>query len=268
GEDAASLGAGELGEQMGRSAEAVEAEMGATAGSAIGAITDEARAKKGRQLLGGRTDRERKAKASVCDDLLGIAPVDRVASEESVLAEVLLTGAAIAAESAGPGEPGDTHPVARPIAGDRRPDLGDRADDLVAGRDGVVDVGQLAVQEVQIGAADAAGLYRDADLVLAGRLQRNLFQAKRRAGGRESHRFHIGLKSPAARCSAPSLCRALQAGFRRPKSLPAILWAASRITACDPAAQRRLWAAQALAFPRRLPCLHQEPGRTGPRLRR
>src|SRR5581483_7649345 len=186
GEDAAALGTGYLSEQVCSRTKTVEAEIRAAAGGPVGAIADEARAKERRQLRGRRIERQREAKASIRDDLLRIAPIDRVAGEAGILTEVLLAGTAMAAESAGLREPGDTHPLAAAKASDRRARLGHPPHDLVAGSDGIVDAGQLAIEEVQVGAAHAAGLYPDADLVLTDRPQRNLVEPKRRARGRES----------------------------------------------------------------------------------
>ena len=46
------------------------------------------------------------------------------------------------------------------------------------------------VQKMQVRPADTTGLDRDADLVLAYGRQRDLFEVKRSARGRKSHRFH------------------------------------------------------------------------------
>ena len=63
-------------------------------------------------------------------------------------------------------EPGDADPFADGEALDAGAELLDDADDLVAGNDRQPLVRQLAVDDMQIGAADAAGL--DADQHLAG----------------------------------------------------------------------------------------------------
>src|SRR6185437_7410658 len=173
-----------------RGAKAVEAEVRAHAGRAVCTVADQPRAKEWRKLRGGSVVGQRQAETSVRQHLFCIAAVDGVAGEARVLAQVFLTGLAVAAETAGVRQPGDSDAVAHAEARDRRADLADAAHDLVTGDDGIVDVGQLSVQKVQVRTTDAAGLDGNAYLVLAGRRQRNLIHAQTRARSQESHGFH------------------------------------------------------------------------------
>src|SRR5439155_15793183 len=83
----------------------------------------------------------------------GEAAVALVAGEAREVAEVLAPRAAIAALAAGPAEPGDADPVAR---GEALSPLHHAPDDLVPWHERQVRLGQLAVDHVQVGPADAA----------------------------------------------------------------------------------------------------------------
>src|SRR6185437_4953719 len=110
----------------------------------------------------------------------------------------------VAAKATGLRQPGDPDPVARVKVADRLAGRGDDPDDLVAGGYGIVDVRQLAIEKMEVRAADAAGLDGDAHLVPAKGLERDLLHLQRGAGSRQAHRFQggcssfIGPKSPAA----------------------------------------------------------------------
>jgi len=54
-------------------------------------------------------------------------------------------------------------------------------------------VTQLAVEDMQIGAADAAGAHREQELIGSGAWSRHFAQAQRRALGMEKHRLHGSL---------------------------------------------------------------------------
>ena len=93
-----------------------------------------------------------------------VAAVAVVAGEHGIVAEVLAAVAAIGTVAAGAPEPGNADASADREALDLRPQPRDPADDLVAGHDRRPDVGQLAVDDMQIGATDAAGLDPDQQL--------------------------------------------------------------------------------------------------------
>ena len=81
-----------------------------------------------------------------------------------MVAEVLPAAAAIFAHPAGPAEPRHADPVADLETIDIGARLDDGADDLVAGDQRQFRLGQLAVDDMQIGAADPAGMNLDQQL--------------------------------------------------------------------------------------------------------
>src|SRR5580658_6365453 len=98
----------------------------------------------------------------------GVAAVARKAGKERRVAQVLAPAPAIGAMPAGMAEPG--HADAR--AGRERDPFArslDPAYDLMPRNDRQLGVGQLAVDDMQIGAADAAGLDAQPNLPRPGR---------------------------------------------------------------------------------------------------
>ena len=146
-----------LGDDVRRRAEAVDAEPLGVARHAQAAVADQPGAQQRRRLGVAVAAGERKAVAGVGDRVLGVAAVDLVAGEAGVRAQVLLARPAVAASAAGPAEPGHADPLARAREPRRpRPRADDVADDLVAGNDRQLRLRQLAVDDVQVGAADGA----------------------------------------------------------------------------------------------------------------
>ena len=84
--------------------------------------------------------------------------------KQGALAEVLAARAAVAALAAGPAQPRDPDPVAGREALRPLPRLDHLADDLVAEDQRQLRLGELAVDDVQVGAADAAGDHPDESL--------------------------------------------------------------------------------------------------------
>jgi hypothetical protein len=161
-------------------------------------ITDQPGAQQGRDMHVVEGSGQRKAVALVGDRLLGEAAVDVVPGESRGVAEVLAPAATVRAVPAGPREPGDSHPVA-----DGRPRrrasavpgmwaLGDdRAHDLVSEDERELGLGQLAVDDVQVGAADPAGL--DCEQQLPGSRDRfgQLGERQRLARPLQHHGLHF-----------------------------------------------------------------------------
>ena len=106
GMDALALVAGDLRDDVGGGAEAVEAERLAVAGHAVGAVADEAGAEQRRGFGVAVFLRQAEAVAPVGDDIFGIAAVDVAAGEVRRVAEILHARQAEAAVAAGPAEPG------------------------------------------------------------------------------------------------------------------------------------------------------------------
>ncbi len=123
-EHAAALGTRDLRDDVGGGAEPVQSEPLGIPRHAERAVADQAAAEE-RCERGGVTLGEREAEALVGDDPFGVAAVDVVAGEASLLAEVFAAAQAVAAAAAGPAEP--RHPEAPPVGCD--------PDDLVAGHE-------------------------------------------------------------------------------------------------------------------------------------
>src|SRR4029453_15296846 len=104
--------------------------------------------------LAGVPRRHHKAVPRIGQRLLGEAAVDGVAREAGPVAEVLAAAGAEAAPPAGPAEPGNAHPLAWGEAGDTAAKLQHRPDDLVAEDQRELGLGELAADDMQVGAAD------------------------------------------------------------------------------------------------------------------
>src|SRR5207248_8189452 len=152
----------------------VYADALALAGEPQGAVADQPGAEQRRRLDIAECGRDRKAVALVGDGQLGIAPIDLIAGEAGLIAEVLISAPAVFTSPASPAEPGHPDPVADLEAVDPGSGLGHRADDLVTGHQRQLRPRQLAVENVQIGATHGAGVDLDLHLSRAGRGPRQL----------------------------------------------------------------------------------------------
>jgi hypothetical protein len=179
--DPPALPDGDLGHDVRGRAEAVEAQPPCLAAQAQGAEADQPRAQQRGDLHVGVVSRDGEAEALVGHRVLGEAAVDVASGESRARAEVLPAAAAVLALAAGPAQPWDAHP---PPAGHGR------AHDLMPEdprRLGHVD---LAVQQVQVRPADAAGQHLEQELPRPGDGHRPLDRAQRPAGRLEHHRAH------------------------------------------------------------------------------
>ena len=120
------------------------------------------------------------------------------AGEACAHAEVLPAAAAVLALAAGPAQPRNAHPLAT---------ADDGADDLVTRGDGIAARGQLAIDQVQVGAAHAAGAHFDEHL--AGLRFRRLLCFPREPGPRsvKAHLHHYFGRSSSARMSCAGRSR-------------------------------------------------------------
>ncbi len=107
---------------------------------------------------------EREAVARVGHGVFGVAALDLVAGEARRVAQVLALTRAEAAMAAGPPQPGYADALARDEVGDACSAADHPADDLVTGDHRQHRIGQLAVDEVEVGAAHAAGFHPQQDL--------------------------------------------------------------------------------------------------------
>ena len=121
----------------------------------------------------GVARREGEGVALVGHGVFGVAAVEGIAGELRRVAEVLPAPAAVAAPAAGVAQPGHADAVADPEFFDPRAHRGHGADDLVADDQGQFGLGEFAVDDVQVGAADAAGVDPDEHLLRAGRGDRD-----------------------------------------------------------------------------------------------
>ena len=159
---------GDLDDEMGRGAEAVEAQPLCVTGEAQGAVADQAGAQQRGGLQVRIAVRDREAEPVVGDRVLRVAAVDLVPGEPRILAEVLAPRAAVAARAVGGAEPGHADPVAgcEPVHDLSGSD--DRADNLVARDQGQLGIRQLPVHHVQVGAAHCARPYLQEHLLRTG----------------------------------------------------------------------------------------------------
>jgi hypothetical protein len=141
---------------MRRGAETVQADHARVARERVAAIADQPGAKERRRFGVAITLGNRQAEALVGEHVLGVAAVDAAAGEAGSLAEVLAAAPAILAFAAGPAEPRNADTVAgfEAISG-----IQYGTHDLVAGRHREAAVRQLAIDEMQVGAADAASAH-------------------------------------------------------------------------------------------------------------
>jgi len=192
GKHAPTLEAGDLSNDVGRGAKPVEAEPLGVAGHSEGAIADESRAQQWSDLKVGVSVGERKAVTLVGDCPLGEATVDVSPGEARDLAKVLPATEAGAAATARPTKPRDADARAglqrlgvscSLTATDHGPD------NLVAGNDRRSGNLDLAVEQVQVGAAHTARMDPHEELV-GSRLGLGKLHGAQRAGTLALHRSH------------------------------------------------------------------------------
>ena len=129
----------------------------ACAGANEGAIADQARTEQRRGACVRKRFGNGYAVALIRDGELGVPAVERVAGELRLDAQIFPARAAIEAFATGPAEPWDADALSdteQALA--RSPHASDAADDLVAQDERKLGVGQLAVDHVQVRAADVA----------------------------------------------------------------------------------------------------------------
>uniref|UniRef100_A0A0U1PBP6 Uncharacterized protein n=1 Tax=Mizugakiibacter sediminis TaxID=1475481 RepID=A0A0U1PBP6_9GAMM len=161
----AALVARQLRDDVRGGAEAVQPEPARVAGEAQRAVADQAGAEQRRGFGVAVLRGQGEAVARVGERVLGVAAVELIAGEARLLAQVLAAAAAVGANAAGPAQPRHADALAFAEALDARAARHHRADDLVAGDQLRLRLRQLAVDHVQIGAADRAGVHADQQLL-------------------------------------------------------------------------------------------------------
>jgi hypothetical protein len=153
-------------------------------------VPDQACAQQRRSLQVGESLGDRKAETTVGYGVLRIAAVDLVPGESGVLAQVLAPGEAVAALTVGPPKPRHPDPVPHREAACVPADLLHGTDYLVAWDQGQSGMGQLPVNDVQIGPAYGAAVYAQEELPLSWLGHRHLRDPQRLAGYVQDHRSH------------------------------------------------------------------------------
>jgi len=144
---------------------------------------------------------ERKAIAGIRDEMRGKAAVARVAGEARTVAQILPAAPAIGTFATRVTEPGNADAFADLQVHDTGAKRVHAADHLMAGNNRIGDFRQFAVDDMQIGAANAAGT--DPDAHISGPRRRILPQLKpeRRAGRRQDHGVHLVCHPHASACT-------------------------------------------------------------------
>jgi hypothetical protein len=134
--------------------------------------------------------RKREGEVGADEGVLGVASVDGVAGEDGVIAEIFFVAKAEGTGSVGAPDPGDADAHAQGTVGGGAFD--DLADDLVAGDEGVMDEGEIAFVDVEIGAADSAGEEAEEERVFGAGGAGDFFDLKGLVRGVEDGGFHAG----------------------------------------------------------------------------
>ena len=111
---------------------------------------------------------ERKAIAGVRDEMRGKAAVAGVAGEARAVAQILVVIPAIETFAAGVAQPGNADPFADLQVNYTGTKRIHPTDDLVSGNNRIGDVRQVTIDDMQIGAAHAAGADLDTHLTRTG----------------------------------------------------------------------------------------------------
>src|SRR5262249_13122934 len=148
-------------------------------GAADRAIADYSRAEQRRGRLIPELIGNRVGEVLAHDRELGVTAVVIVAGEARVGAKIFTSAPAIYALAAGLAQPRDSDPRAQAEARASGTASCDRADDLVAGNDSRKTWRQIALGNVEIGAAYAAGPDADENLALPGLGDRKLDRKQR-----------------------------------------------------------------------------------------
>src|SRR5690606_7632648 len=143
---------------------------------------------------------------------LGIAAVRVVPGEPGLIAEIFIARKAAVTCATGPCEPGYADPVTDAEPADFRPERDDPADNLMARNQRKLRFRKLAIQNVQVGTAHAAGRHLDHNLSRAGTGIWNLGADQRLTGGAKLHCTHGILLCAEDKCVA---CRNLDLYQRR-----------------------------------------------------
>ena len=122
--------------------------------------------------------------------VLDVATVDGVAGEDDVVAEIFFVAQAEGAGAVGASDPGDSYAGADGEFGCGAVD--DLAYDLMSEDERVAERRQVALEDVQVGAADSAGEDAEEDVAGSEGWSRDVFDGERGGVGAEEGGFHWG----------------------------------------------------------------------------
>jgi hypothetical protein len=130
------------------------------------------------------------AKVSMCEGEFGVTTILCVACEASVLTEIFTTRSAISALAAGRSQPGNSDAIAKLESLNSLAKPLDPTDDFMAGNQGKLWIGQLAIDNVQIGSADSTRSDAHEHFFWTRVSDRHRTSDKRPARSLQDHRVH------------------------------------------------------------------------------
>src|SRR6516164_2093762 len=189
-ENLTSLRNGDLRDQVRRRSEAVDAEPARISRDPVRPIADQPCAEQRRCFEITVLPWEWKREPRVRDRVLRVTAVELIARETRLGAEILAPRAAVFAVPAGAAEPWHADALTLACALHALAARDHRGDDLVPGNHRQPRVGKLAVDEVKIGAAHAAGANLEQELPRPRRWARTVDELQRSARCVENHGEH------------------------------------------------------------------------------
>jgi hypothetical protein len=133
---------------------------------------------------------QRETKGRVGHGVIREAPVSLIARELGVIAKIFLSMRAKGAVAAGVSEPADADALSAPEAGDAVAERVYVRHDLMAGNNGGAARRQIAVDDMQVGAANGAGSDLQQKLPWPRLWNLPILQLQRVAGRFQNHRSH------------------------------------------------------------------------------
>ena len=175
----------------GSEAEEADAFAGLSARDAEAAEADDAGAEEWSDVGVIEGVRECVDEVGADEGVFGVATVDGVAGEGGIVTEVFFVAETEGAGAVGAADPGDADACACGVFVCCA--LDDLADDLVAEDEGIVDEGEIAFEDVEVGAADSAGEDAEEDLIAGGGGAGNVFDLEGLIRGVKDGGFHRSL---------------------------------------------------------------------------
>src|ERR1700730_17640886 len=162
-------------------------------GFTIRAIAEHSGAKQRRNIDIVIFGRQTKTKSCVGNGELGVTAVDVVAGEAGVVAKILSGRSTINGFAIRPAQPRNPDAVTDRKIFDALASLLDAPDNLMSQNQRQLRVGQLAINNVQIGPANGAGVNPDKQLACLPLWFRHIVQHERFSRFLQNHRAHVDL---------------------------------------------------------------------------